>query len=440
MVEQGTKAPEGTEDAAEKKVAAGPTPAPVIRGDISSQLKWYYARLFPVELFTRWLGYGESSYLERREISMTLPGDVYLRWKSFATAEALVATLKAQTPIKLDIGAVYNFPPKDKGAILTPLVPQEKELVFDIDMTDYDDVIGNLAGGSEVEVCDRNWRYMATAVQVMDGALREDFGFSQIMWVYSGRRGIHCWVSDQRARRLSNEQRVAIADYLYLQFESKENAGRKQQAVTAPLHPALSRAKRVACDATFREFVLQEQGMLDTPARVEALLSLIPNSAVRGSLAGKLLGDGAAARAGAVDKWARIEKELVKAQAGDKGLRGVADYIMFKHTYPRLDINVSKEINHLLKAPFCVHPKTGRVCVPFRASEVDAFRPGERAPGIGALLGEIEKPGEATGHMQEAVAVMTEFVVGIEKDLRQREKTRHLAAVDRRNAAEALAD
>lgn len=437
MTEQEAKNTGDAKVAAEKPAA---TPAPVIRGDLSSQLKWYYARLFPIDLFTRWLGYGESSYLGRREISMTLPGDVYLRWKSFDSAGALVATLKAQTPIKLDIGAVYNFPPKEKGAIATPLVPQEKELVFDIDMTDYDDVIGNLAGGSEVEVCDRNWRYMATAVQVMDAALREDFGFSQIMWVYSGRRGIHCWVSDHRARRLSNEQRVAIADYLYIRFESKENAGRKQAEVTVPLHPALSRAKRVACDATFREFVLQEQGMLETPARIEALLALIPNDALRSSLREKLLGGGKAGTEGPVEKWTRIEKELIKAGSKDRTLRGVADYIMFKHTYPRLDINVSKEINHLLKAPFCVHPKTGRVCVPFRASEVDGFRPGERAPGLGTLLAEMEKPGEATKRMQEAVSVMTEFVVAIEKDTRQRVKAKHLASVDRRNALEAMAD
>ena len=82
--------------------------------------------------------------------------------------------------------------------------------------------------------------------------------------------------------------------------------------------------------------------------------------------------------------------------------------IILQYTYPRLDAEVSKHRNHLLKAPFCVHPATGisslttiylllignlligRVCVPVNPAEVAQFDP-EAVPTVGQLLRELDQ-------------------------------------------------
>lgn len=421
---------------ADNEPAPARAPVAVVRGP-NRRLGWYYEHFFPKELFVRWLSYGENSYLSRREISFTLDGDVYLRWRSFPTLDDLMLALKGKTPVKIDIGAVYNFPPAEKNSMLAALMPLQKELVFDIDMTDYADVMGDLAGGSEVESCDRNWKFMAAAVKVIEAALREDFGFEFIMWIYSGRRGIHCWVADERARSMSNEQRSALADYMYMRFEGRENTGRRQREVTIPMHPALARAKQLVCDQTFKEFVLGEHGMLNTPERVQAILQLIPSMDVRTKVMAKIERD---TKLSGLQKWEIITAEVAKVKSDGRASRAALDYIVFKHTYPRLDVNVSKEINHLLKAPFCVHPKTERVCVPFRAAEVDGFVPGEHVPCLEDLLKELKKPGEATRKMKEGLAVFEEFVKAIEVDTRRRAKVAHLKNVDDRNALDMMRD
>ena len=51
---------------------------------------------------------------------------------------------------------------------------------------------------------------------LIETGLLEDFGFRHRLWVYSGRRGVHCWVADEKARALSAECRRAIVHYLEL--------------------------------------------------------------------------------------------------------------------------------------------------------------------------------------------------------------------------------
>jgi DNA primase small subunit len=63
--------------------------------------------------------------------------------------------------------------------------------------------------------------------------------------------------------------------------------------------------------------------------------------------------------------------------------------IVLQYTYPRIDAEVSKHRNHLLKSPFCVHPGTGRVCIPIDPDRAHEFDP-EAVPHVGELLVELD--------------------------------------------------
>jgi len=53
-------------------------------------------------------------------------------------------------------------------------------------------------------------------------------------------------------------------------------------------------------------------------------------------------------------------------------------------------------MNHLLKAPFCIHPKTGRVCVPIDPQDCDSFDP-TNVPTLSQLLNELNDEGVKGG-------------------------------------------
>lgn len=165
-----------------------------------------------------------SVNFSHREFSFTLADDIYLRYQSFKDAEALKQDLIRLSPVKIDIGAIYSARPKEKKSLRPEAFqPLEKELVFDIDMTDYDEVRTCCSGGA---ICPKCWSFMTIAIRIIDTALREDFAFQHLLWVYSGRRGVHCWVADARARRLGNEARRAIVGWLEVIKVSEGEGGK----------------------------------------------------------------------------------------------------------------------------------------------------------------------------------------------------------------------
>ncbi|CAI5983130.1 unnamed protein product [Closterium sp. NIES-65] len=68
---------------------------------------------------------------------------------------------------------------------------------------------------------------------------------------------------------------------------------------------------------------------------------------------------------------------------------------------------VSKHMNHLLKAPFCVHPKTGAVCVPIDPANCADFEPSQ-APTLNQQVDGIDAAHGASDLMNEINAAHRE--------------------------------
>ena len=408
-------------------------------GRVQDLMKLYYGRLFPFETMVKWLAYGnersakhpkaDKTFFPRREFCFTLDGDIFVRYQSFKDGADLANAIRLKCPSKIDIGPVYNVDPRKRAAYtssvsssvdsnLRAFQATERELVFDIDMDDYNDVLNFTLDEHGWTRC---WDLMAAAIRVLDRGLREDFGFEHVFFVFSGRRGIHCWVCDKRARVLTDEERGAIANYFSV-YKGIE-AGKAKVMLTVPKHPSVQRALEIL-EPVFVNQILCSQEIFETEESWERVLQYVPDVDVCEKLRDRwqsgrrssVMPDEELNKA----RWLELCKEVERCVARTKDpnkrrqLVKCTDEIVLAYTYPKLDIEVSKKRNHLLKAPFCVHPKTGKVCVPIDPLKADEFDP-DSVPTVAQLLNQLDaSKGEnwKSTKMMDAVQLFEKLFLG----------------------------
>ncbi|KAJ0180442.1 hypothetical protein K1T71_003846 [Dendrolimus kikuchii] len=374
---------------------------------LPDMLPIYYTRLFPQNILCRWLTCGSAPQpLSNRELSFTLADDIYLRYLTINNQKELQTLLQKKCPHKLDIGGVYNTKPsigRHDAVVLS------RELVFDIDLTDYDEI---RTCCQEAKVCEKCWKFMVIACEIIDKALKEDFGFQNILWVFSGRRGIHCWVSDYDARTLDSPGRGAIADYLCL-ILGGEGQNKKVYLGSDNLHSSVRRSLNII-DKYFEE-LLQDQEFFSTADGLKKLLKIIPDEGLRSQVE-KVLDK---MNESSVQRWMSFiniyESYCRENTNAVRKIRYLIEEIKIQYCYPRLDVNVTKGFNHLLKSPFSIHPKTGKVSIVFKPKNAKSMKLDE-IPTLYSLLDD-SSPDNALHqtNMRTAVKNFQEVVFSLEK-------------------------
>ncbi|PLW16705.1 hypothetical protein PCANC_20194 [Puccinia coronata f. sp. avenae] len=367
----------------------------------------FYRRIFPWKQLFLWLNHDHvPNYLfTHREFAITLQNDAYLRYNSYSSYIELQKDIIRLNPTRFEIGPTYSAAPKDRKTIpKASFKPILRELVFDIDLTDYDDIRRCC---SDKKICTQCWKFVALAVEVLDLTLRHDFGYQHLLWVYSGRRGAHCWVSDEEAMRLTDDQRKAIVNYINIFKAGGSKFGLKVD-LKNPLHPMVERSLE-KLQVHFLNVVLQGQEVFMDEEKWTFLLRIWSDTNLVQAFEEEWKKN---PEISSESKWKAIlqhykpENNKTSNNIPSKKMNGILETInnvILHYSYPRIDLEVSKHLNHLLKSPFCVHPATGKVCIPIDPTTIASFDPNS-APDVRDLLRQLDKQQSSSNPLSTAAA------------------------------------
>lgn len=73
-------------------------------------LNLFYSRLYPFKSIYTWLNHqhAPTKLFSHREFAFSLPGDVYIRYNSFVTADELKKQVVKLNPTRFEIGPAYT--------------------------------------------------------------------------------------------------------------------------------------------------------------------------------------------------------------------------------------------------------------------------------------------------------------------------------------------
>lgn len=305
----------------------------------------------------------------RREISYIIPSndeksddEFCVRNLSYTDWKGLRDDVVRLTPLRIDIGAIFDGDVKNNKDKVDGLSinPVEREFVIDIDLTDYDHIRTCCSGK---KLCGKCWTYVKAAYRVLEHILGKAFGFKHILWVFSGRRGIHAWVCDREARNMSKKVRKAVTEFLnFTLANDKVDYLVKPELINKKnKYSLLYEAYEILKE--FYVFLLDEQKIMDKPNVTDMLLRITARYADRDLTSAEK--NAFNRKKSGVEKF-KVLKEIIEKSGengSEKSEKFMIEFIL-GYLYPKIDSHVSAQVNHLLKAPFNIHHDTMNVSLP----------------------------------------------------------------------------
>ena len=208
----------------------------------------------------------------------------------------------------------------------------ERPLILDFDINDMDRVRKAICECVGKMCCDTCWSVLVeeTALPFLKMMLEDFCHFKEVMYVFSGRRGFHVHISDERVLAWTLQQRK---DFMKQLMESED-----------------------ACPPVFTdvfEKYISPQHHSDLPEVTAYMNEIFP------------MGFGGEQTIGEMLQYAKTKFP----SGAQRRLEKVYHFALC----PRFDPGFVKDITHLIKCPYTIHRETKNICVPLKPG----FKPSE---------------------------------------------------------------
>lgn len=354
------------------------------------QASEYFAKLFPYGLL-KLLMEPPIDYRDRerkprcgrREIAFgfpkTEPGsnnvhNVFQRYQTFPSTgnqstEQLLKQRFSRLPLntRIDLGGVMTTDVAD--ARRSDLSVGFRELIFDVDLDKEYNCFRTCECVKEEKsppfICPQCWPYLTLAIRTVEHLLARHFGWYDTLWLFSGRRGVHCWVLDPAAGLLSDQSRRHITEF-FRRFTYVDS----NPAQWLAYQPSLQELYTQILKPRLRLMIERQQIRLSD----KQTLNVIANSFATVPDSEQLFAILRALETGDLEQQADLWDQLVALSRGPQFESALINVTFFL-TFPRLDYNVMPARNHLLRCPLSVHADTQSVVSPLDLDHLDDIDP-----------------------------------------------------------------
>jgi len=401
------------------------------------------------------LGMNESSSSAQcRELSLSSGGN-HKRNSFYATGEKLGCLLLKQLPDALHVGHYTPLiVPREQFEIELPMPVKRydrngnlivepailrrvcdgdlsvtqwrKELVIDIDITDF---VRFCQCDGMKRFCTTCWAHIEGSYLFLRHFLITVYGYREenILWVFSGCKGVHCLVNSSLALTLSEEQRKTLHSWLHI-------ANGDDKAMDVFIRKLITEGETefvTQIEEFFENRVVNQCAIIQLEPFVRfalaqiarlspSFVSLVANAWHSNTVlddptcsqSESFLGE----RGQSLLKW-----RYLKNLEGDQRSIGsrnnlnalsikASTFIAFRFLYPMIDAG-PMQFKHLAKAPFSVHHTTNMIALPIRGETILDFAPQFHAINLSQLTdNRLSNHATILERFSDAVSLMSHWI------------------------------